>query len=484
MSAGAVWGKVVLDNPAKYHCGPNDPVTGHVELLYRTTVRSQDANDRSPSLFGPLKLFVTFYGRAKSKIRKSNGQSSTTYRGRAPLFSQQIKIHDGPWTCEPGQSTRFPFSLNFPATTQPMNGQGDFRQDRRFHEEAGGPLPPTFSTKFRGFSKSTEAFVEYRLSASMSMPGIDIDIRGLDSDHYIPVVLYEQPRLPISQAAPPQTQQFKQTNLIQNQYLLPEEERPTGFRQKTKFLFSSEHYPIYMYDIITTAPAEVYLGQPLVFEISIRPNLETTTAPLHPKLGILWLRARFLACTQVRCEHSLFSTPESDTNDALPRLSAEVIDQSVPFSKANDYTKVCRTHTGLMGVCSPFTTYNISQQYRLNVEFRIAGAGTEQTFERNMPVMVHPPLDDGSAMLSAGAGAPAYAAAASSSSAAPLQPPSAASSSTSPSIKDLPKPPTPPKSNALPQYERPPEYDEVSEMTTQDDEPEGSGSGKGKNAAT
>lgn len=489
MSAGAVFGKVVLDNPSKYHCGPNDPVTGHVELVYRPSGRQQTEQNQTPSLFGPLKLFLVFHGRAKSKIRKSNGQTTTTYRGRAPLFSQHLKIYDGPVTCEPRKCTRFPFSLNFPSASQPLPGIGDFRQDRRFHEQPGGPLPPTFSLNYTGFSKRTEAFTEYRINASMSMPGINIAVQGLNSDQYSPAVLYEQPRLPLSEAAPPESQQFTNTHLLQNEYLLPEEDRPSGFRQKTKFMFSSETYPVYMYNIITVAPKEAYMGQPLVFEVSIRPNLDKSTAPIHPEIRLSSFHAHLVAYTEVRAEHSLFSSPESDTHDSLPWLNTQVLDQAAPFSKANDYTKVVHTRDGVNNVCTPFSTYNIARWYVLKIEFKLAATGKEETFKRTVPIHIHPPLDDGSVMLSVNGtagGRRSVEAMASSSSSAP--PPAAAgpssSASASPNMKDLPSPPTPPKPTDLPQYERPPEYDEVLEMRTEDDAPADGSVGKGKEAAT
>lgn len=468
MSVGVIWGKVLLDNPDKIHCGPNDPVTGNIELIYRpkgAIVRSQAGRDQSPDLYGPLKLFLTFYGRAKSKIHKSNGQWSNTYRGRAPLFSQQIKIHDGPWNCKPYECSRFPFSLNFPDGTQPMREHGDFDEDKRFHREAGVSLPPTFSTKFSSFTKTTNAFVEYRVSASINMPGIDVEVHGVEAENRIPAILYDQPRLPMSQASPPKTRRFTESALIQNEHLLPEDERPSGFRQKTKFLFSSEKYPTFLYDLNIVVPKEVYMGQPLVFEISIRPDLDRSTTTIQPELRISWLHAQFTAHTLVRGESHFLATPESDKEDSFPRLMATVLDKDVPFSKANDFTKVCQTHAGLGNVGTPFTTYNISVAYALKVEFRIAGAGTDVYHERHFPVTVLRTIDDGGQQESVGASSSAAAA--------------VASSSTSPYMRELRNPPTPPKENALPQYDRPPEYDEVLDMTTENDVPDYHGLGKG-----
>lgn len=486
MSAGELFGKVHLGYPAKYHCGSNDPVTGHVALTYRPPSNGKSSSNPEDlqSLFGPLKVFLTFKGRAKSKIHKSNGQTSSTYRGRAPLFEEHVKIFDGTLTSKAAECTRFPFSLNFPDASQPMPNQGDFRRDNRFHEEHGGPLPPTFSTKFRGFSKSTVAFVEYRVCALVRMPGIDINIRGLEGENNEPAVLYEQPRLPASEAPPTPVQQFSHTIELQNENLLPESERPTGFRQKTKFLFSSEQYPTYIFDIITSLPAEVYMGQPLKFELSLHPNWNRCTAPLPPEVKLQSFRVCMESHTDIRAEYGFLSAPESSSTDITCPLITMTIEKDTPFCKANDHTKIVHTRAGILNARSSFSTYNICRHYTLRIEYVIFAAGKTKTLKRTVPVTVHPPLDDGREMLSTegSSNTPAVAEASSSSSTAAV--------SASQDSKAQPPASEPAESSAaLPQYERPPEYDDVLEMRTEDDVPEGrisedTKTGKGKAVMT
>lgn len=469
MSAGTVIGRIVLDHPSKYHCGPNDPVTGYVALTYHARAKNSQANPDLQSLFGPLKIFADFTGRAKTKIHKSNGNTSSTYRGRAPLFAQHRKIYDGPYNSKAGECVRFPFSFNFPECTQHMPGQGDFRQDERFHEEAGGPLPPTFATSNRGFGKSFVAFVEYRIGASMRMPGIDVDIRGLDNEETRPVVLYEQPPPPGNGAARPKTRQYSHTVDIQNEYLLPEDQRPTGFRQKTKFMLSSQQYPTYIFDIVSTVPSEIHLGQPLVFELSVHPNFNRCTAPLPPQITLTSLRAELRPHVNIRAEYGFLSAEEAHTADHTPHLRGEILDKDVPFCKANDHTKVIRTRP-VEGLQSSFATYNICQRYTLEVEFCISAAGKLKNYKRQVPVVVHGPVDDRLAGQTMYGGEHAEA----SSSAAASQGPS-----------DLPPPLMEQDAAAtLPEYERPPEYDQVLDTTTENDEPHGNSSmGKGKAAA-
>ena len=462
MSAGTVVGKIVLDHPSKYHCGPDDPVTGHVALTYHARARQTNSNDLQ-TLFGPLKIFADFTGRAKTKIHKSNGNTSSTYRGRAPLFAQHHKIYDGTYSSKAGECVQFPFSFNFPACTQNMPGQGDFRQDIRFHEEAGGPLPPTFSTSGMGFTKNFLAFVEYRIGASMRMPGIDVDIRGLDNELLRPEVLYEQPPPPVDEAARPRTRQYSHTVEIQNEYLLPEDQRPSGFRQKTKFMLSSQQYPTYIFDIVSTVPSEIYLGQQLAFELSVHPNFNRCTAPLPPEVKLIWLRAELRPRVHMRAEYGFFSAEEAHKSGHSPPMPTEILEKDVPFSKANDHTKVVRTRGPVVGIQSSFSTYNICQQYTLEVEYCVSAASKQKSFKRQVPVTVHGPVGEEMTRQRTHTSSNGdYAEASSSAAAAASQGPDAA--------------------DALPEYERPPDYNQVLDTTTEDDLPESSGAGKGKAA--
>jgi len=467
MSAGSVLGRIVLDNPTGYHCGPNDPVTGHVSLTYRPTgaYASQSTNGPTQELFGPLKIFLTFGGRAKTKIHKSNGQSSSTHRGRAPLFSQHVKIYDGPHSSKAGEWVRFPFSLNFPAATQHLPGQGDFRQDIRFQEEAGHPLPPTFNASNTGFSKSFKSFVEYRLNAEIRMPGIDISVLGLNQgDEGIPV-LYEQPRIPASEVARFRSHPFADSIMLQNEHLLPEEERPTGFRQKAKFALSSEKYPTYQFTIRGSIPTEVFIGQPLTLELTLLPDQNRCTAPVPPEVQLRWVRAEVRQYINVRAEHGFFSSEESSTNSHLPPIPCRIMEPGVPFCKANDHTKFI--NASVPNTPSSFSTYNICQRYTLEIRYGILAAGKEKNLKHTMPITVHPPVDDANGHAEA------------------------SSSAAIPGLDSLPQdleaalPSSAPVDSAmeLPEYERPPDYDRVLDMTTENDAAGSSRVGLGKAVA-
>jgi len=478
MSAGTVLGSIVLDNPTKYHCGTEDRVTGHVALTYRPpgAYASQSTNGLAQELFGPLKIFVTFGGRAKTKIHKSNGNTSSTHRGRAPLFQQHHKIHDGPYTSKAGECVRFPFSLRFPAATQHLPGQGDFRQDPRFQEEAGHPLPPTFAASNHGFSKTFKAFVEYRLNADIRMPGIDISVVGLNQGGEGIPILYEQPRLPASAVAKFKPRAFADFITLQNEHLLPEEQRPTGFRQKAKFAFSSEKYPTYIFTIRGTMPTEVFVGQPIVFELGLYPDQDRCTAPVPPSVQLRWVRAEVRQYINIRAEHGFLSAEESNKDYHLPRVPCMIVEPNVPFSKANDHTKFI--HTTILNTASSFSTYNICQRYTLEVQYGIHAAGKDKTLKHIMPITVHPPVDDTGSSADAFMGNFAEASSSAVAPPPPLNDIRQESHTTLPSTTQLDP------VSGLPEYERPPEYDQVLDMTTENDiTVESSQAAKGKAVA-
>ena len=139
------------------------------------------------------------------------------------------------------------------------------------------------------------------------------------------------------------------------------------------------------------------------------------------------------------------------------------MDKDVPFSKANDHTKVVRTRGPVVGIQSSFSTYNICQQYTLEVEYCVAAASKQKSFKRQVPLIVHGPVDDEMTRQRTHTSSNGnYAEASSSAAAAAPQGPDAA--------------------DALPEYERPPDYNQVLDTTTENDEPESSGTGKGKAA--
>lgn len=115
-----------------------------------------------------------------------------------------------------------------------------------------------------------------------------------------PLVRYEPPRKFILASARPYN--LSDYVAVKNELLLPEADRPTGFKQKAKAAFSSDYFPTYSFDWTCVAPRDLILGQPAVFEVRIRPREQECTAPLIPDVRLTSFNATIVAHTQVRAE--------------------------------------------------------------------------------------------------------------------------------------------------------------------------------------
>jgi hypothetical protein len=375
MSAGTLSAKVVLDHPQQIYYGSSQPITGHLT--------SHCTSDQE--IFGPFVINIHLHGRAKTKVYKSSGHTRTLHRGRAPICSVSVVIHDGPLRIGPKENANIPFSIGFPTRTQQLPSQSLWDHDMRFAGE-NSPLPPTFEISYDGFARRFDAFVEYRVDASIETKGLDVKIQGLAADTG-PVILYEQPRSVAARRPTPAV--FKTHVLLQNQHLLPGDQQPSGFKQKAKARLSSSHFPEYHFDVITSCPQHIFVGEPLVFEVAIRET--KCTAPVRPEITLDQFQAGIVAHTEARAERQTFASAEIECTEILIELAGKAAEPETPFSKANDYTKIVKTREVPAIVTSSFSTYNIRRRYTLTVKFNILGAQKCTRIEERCSVIAHPP---------------------------------------------------------------------------------------------
>ncbi|KAF2970844.1 hypothetical protein GQX73_g2804 [Xylaria multiplex] len=387
MSVGTLQTSIVLDDPKRIHCGNSDPVLGHISIKY-----SPGHGNASTELFGPLKVHVTLHGRAKTKIWKSNGQNTNIYRGRAPLFAHRSLVYDDSFRALPGNIGIFPFKLFFPQAADALVAD-DFSENPTFICHRNQPLPASFQDSYRGFAHRYEAFVEYRIGVDVVMPQLQVEV--IKPIKYLePVVHYEGPRTP--QVLNTKPIDWRGIVAVSNELLLPEADRPAGFRQKTKAFFGAGHFPTYSFDWVCLASRELYLGQPACFEVRIKPREKECTATLIPEVWLKSFHVKVKAHTKVRAHRTIFSCPESEGNYTVFEAMG-AIDTKGPFSKANDNTKIVNTQalgTGRIGAFpSSFATYNISQDYSVEISFEFEVTGKTKNIDREYAVNVLPPLE-------------------------------------------------------------------------------------------
>lgn len=398
MSVGTLYTQIVFKEPGKIHCGNRDPVLGHISIRYSAGPKNPGAE-----LFGPLKVYVFLHGRAKTKIWKSNGQTTSVYRGRVPLFSRKVLIYDDSFRVQPGEAKTFPFSLTFPEVTD-ATVMDEFHEDARFMCHQNQPLPPSFQNSYHGFAHRYEAFVEYRVGVDVFMPQLPVDVNK-PTKYQEPVVHYERPR--VSQPVRGRPRDWRGYVSVSNELLLPESDRPTGFRQKTKAFLGAGSFPTYAFDWVCLAPADIHLGQPACFEVQIQPRARECTAPLVPDVRLKYFHIEIMAHTQVRAHRQIFSCPESEGNYTIGQMMG-VVDNREPFSKANEYTKIINTEAlgfGKTGtLSSSFSTYNIALAHSVKISFAFELTDKAKEIKREYAIAVHPHLETAPPPITAIAG--------------------------------------------------------------------------------
>ncbi|KXJ85460.1 hypothetical protein Micbo1qcDRAFT_209941 [Microdochium bolleyi] len=290
MTLGTVIPSVVLHKPDHVHCGPADPVEGHVRVKWMPK--------ESTELFGPAKIHVTLHGRIKVRMGESN--KASTLRTRVPLFSIRRCIHDGPLRIQPRETQNFPFQISFPSDWR-WAADGRWKQrsdaeDKMYSLDPNQPLPPSMTMRNDGLGDSGEALIQYCIEIEAGLPNLDVSISTLNQSFGLKLVLYERPRM--LTAVPPQFTPSSGTLVVRDRCLVPEAMRPDphGFRQRASAMFRPGPKPQSVLEYVITTPKHVHKGQPLVVAVRCHQTAERSTTPETPELRLLGVQATAEAC--------------------------------------------------------------------------------------------------------------------------------------------------------------------------------------------
>lgn len=393
MTIGELEATVLLDNPAQYHFGSQEPVTGRVQLFYRPHKSLLHRHEPPPELFGPLRLVVCLHGCATSGIYEEervglDEEFLEERRCRVPLFSMTELAYDGQFRSQPQETQEFPFRISFPdfvneVLIDRLEPTGAFVPD--------AALPPTFS----GWSFDRyEAFIHYRIGVEASMPGINVNIK-VPHRREEPEVRYERPAFPPSQAQDTTTLLRTGQMSVSNEHLLPESERAHNFKAKFKAFTKShthhDYYPKYVFDWQCHGPQAIHLNQPLTFQVSIQPREEESTAVEKPYVQLTHFELKLEAETLVRAARGLFFAEERGSETTAATLQAQ-LQTAMPFSEAENWTQTVDVGR-LQRVPSSFRTLNIVRTYIAKVKLGFTVAGKKEEFTERFPVVVLPPID-------------------------------------------------------------------------------------------
>lgn len=285
-----------------------------------------------------------------------------------------------------------------------------WEENLRFPAETASNLPPTFQGKPSGIQGRLESAVEYKLGVSANMPGLKINVSQPENDENVNV-LYERPRM-----------------------LRP----PESTRHEISFGNMKGVGRGWQSTVTCEGPRNLCCGQPATFKVRIelrRSDIsEVRTVPNYPKVYLTAFGVKLKATTAVRGKRRLLAQPQMSVQDTVATLVCAV-DSANPFSNSEHWTK--RVVTGKIPIIpSTFNSMNISRLYHFELNLILESAGgSAEKLSRSYGVVVHPSLEprnnerttvDDLMGIGASAGRPSIG-------------------------------------SALPEYERPPEYETVSE---------------------
>lgn len=297
---------IELDSPQIYGVVPGDILTGFVVLQPLWNARR----------FSRVQLRL--YGRTKTKISRSNGQTTSIYRGRRLLFEIQRILHSEKDGCSSGEHA-WPFAVDIPKSPSKGEKYGDVYKPKpgflSMKEEMGKHGLPTIYYYYvgmgMGFTKA-EAYVEYIFKVEVSSPStsqtqtatLPLALRAPSTEKPIMEFKIKSRSVPIT---------------IKALRLLPEHatEHP-GARKQVKSFFRPSKVPQYAFTLKVDYPTVVQLDHPdpLPMRISIIPDLNPSKTTMDltnglPDVRVVGMSVCLRSTTTVQAP-TTFSSTESD----------------------------------------------------------------------------------------------------------------------------------------------------------------------------
>ncbi|CAG7558415.1 unnamed protein product [Fusarium equiseti] len=387
---------------------PGDIIIGHVYRKIHAV---------SPSASIQIKLG----GRTKTKLivsSASGGNKRTTYRGRFNLIPENIhwkQIFEGPLHIEQGGDEQvWPFAITLPKYVDPK-----YLENGEQHESflplgaTDCVLPSTYSYPTAG---TTEAFVEYYLTATLRMRGKSAS-DGASAVLPITVANLENGP-PIADFA---VKQARSSQTIYTYRLVPTmKEVKLSFSQKFKQVLQTTSVPTFVFNMFVGLPTIIQLDNPnpIPFKLHIVPDLKATSEALRDvkhQVRLTYVSIRIFTLTEVICEGTFAPHTKDKTNEydlcVMGPLSHGIREGIyIPCTdgeSAIDIGEMINLRLGHFSRGFPqlpgdlglsfdptFTTYNIRQSHRLKWE--VKGIVAEEEFKEygTVPITLLAPSDE------------------------------------------------------------------------------------------
>ncbi|KAF2164331.1 hypothetical protein M409DRAFT_25210 [Zasmidium cellare ATCC 36951] len=370
---GKLSASILIDNPTRPRYGPNDPITGRLILRYNPATALFKKDPITADLFGPLRINVVLVGQIRIKIRRD--RDLPTHHG-GTLFAVPFHVYDGPFKGVVNTDYSFPFEARFPAI-----GDG------------GGSLPPTFASHFSDYPDVVDVAVLYHMGAKVEMPGIDIKVTVPEGNN-APQVRYDIPRPPLSFITD-NTSVFSQRDRVQNEYLLPESLRPSGFKAKAKAVFSSSQFPVFAFEVFCTDQKHIHPGQRLTFNVRIIRNdkaSSSTDGDFFPTMTLEGFKADVKSSTVVDASSRIIGSSQCYDSKTVQSLTCQT---KFPIEFRKEWSADITTGP-VMNHTTSFEHVKTSRTYKLKVSLSFKIANKSIKVVKECPVvMLPPPLDIG-----------------------------------------------------------------------------------------
>ncbi|OQE96691.1 hypothetical protein PENNAL_c0001G11423 [Penicillium nalgiovense] len=370
-----------LDNQKTCY-SDNETISGHVTLRCPTTSDIQDH------------IRVVFVGRAKCRIQKAKRPAapSAAYRSKCILFEKEriLSLHD----CQAPSNGLFqwPFEFLFPSHVQPSTSSRRWPETTRFYNDAGHPLPPTFTKKAEDDLRLLDCVIEYKIYAQGSK--IQRGFLSRKSPFLSePIRLSFMPAsakmAPLAKESFPRAQSRREEQLfnIRSMHLLPGHEgRNLSVQEKFQSWLSPGKLPHFSFNVAFSYQTHVVQSRPLSCTLDVDPVIENSSIGFPPQILMQSIHVVVTGQTAARATPSLVGVMSAEVDERIEIISRPSV--NVPVSGSVDLDTVVGPfifrHTDIS-----FRTLNISRTYRLSVSVVFLCAGKAAEFKLSgLPIEV------------------------------------------------------------------------------------------------
>ena len=308
-------------------------------------------------------ITIRLVGRCKSKVVRRNGNSSTTYRGRAPLLEYRQVLFRGPNTMKTNGHS-WPFSFTFPSHCVARGADAFKQRHGLFDINTQQSLPPSFASEHTGFSGWTgECFVKYELEASLIGRKI-FSLGDLKSGKTLDFTTTRD-----IETFKPEFIGKGQRIACHSLRLQPgHEDGPLTFKEKLQSLY--KELPLAVFDLHVFLPKVGILARPLPLVLKMNHDAQASTAQSSPIITLRKCTVMLQAITYIQCIRDELLRQGDEQRDWSDDLHVASVDYSANMDKAPPVTESMDLQN-LMQIKVPwyykptFSTFNIRRTYRL-----------------------------------------------------------------------------------------------------------------------